>query len=472
MTCKFCNAQMEDDCTVCPACGAEQNAEDLSEEMTAVQQPVEEEAVAETEVTVEEETETTVQEEPEQVPGKKLPVKLIAIVCSVVLLLGLGVALWYGITGGFASFGKDEITVKNDYTEEDTAAAQKAGDRIVAKIGDKTLTNSELQVLYWMQVASFMQQNSYYLSYYGLDPTQPLSDQYISADGLTWEQYFLENALNNWHYYQCLIIEAERKGIPLSDGLAQNIDSIISSMETTAAAYGHGSVDAMLQADIGATVTAEAYRKYVELYYGGMEYFASIYDGINPTREEVENYFNINGAEIEQTYGVNKESGKLVDVRHILISVEGGTKDEESGQTVYSDEEWAACLENAEKILKTWQEGAATEDSFALLANTFSTDPGSNTTGGLYTYIYDGQMVKNFNAWCFDASRQPGDVGIVQSDFGYHIIYFVKGDDGWFRRSEQALIEATCTQMLTELMDANPMLVSYKSIVLSPFSLF
>ena len=34
-------------------------------------------------------------------------------------------------------------------------------------------------------------------------------------------------------------------------------------------------------------------------------------------------------------------------------------------------------------------------------------------------------MVPTFNDWCFDAGRKPGDSGIVETDFGYHIMYFV-----------------------------------------------
>ena len=82
----------------------------------------------------------------------------------------------------------------------------------------------------------------------------------------------------------------------------------------------------------------------------------------------------------------------------------------------------------AEQILKDWKSGDATEDSFAELANTYSDDTGSNTNGGLYEAVKEGQMVTNFNDWIFDASRKPGDTGIVESDYGYHIIYFV-GDN-------------------------------------------
>ena len=62
------------------------------------------------------------------------------------------------------------------------------------------------------------------------------------------------------------------------------------------------------------------------------------------------------------------------------------------------------------------------------MANTYSDDSGSNTNGGLYEAVKERQMVTNFNDWCFDASRKAGDTGIVESDYGYHIIYFI-GDD-------------------------------------------
>ena len=53
---------------------------------------------------------------------------------------------------------------------------------------------------------------------------------------------------------------------------------------------------------------------------------------------------------------------------------------------------------------------------------------GSKYVGGLYTQVYQGQMVDAFNDWCFDASRQPGDTGIVETTYGYHVMYFVGQD--------------------------------------------
>lgn len=478
MVCKYCQAELAPEATVCPACGADVTAQELpaEEQLEAiVSEEIPEEAASVEEIPEEaapvEEMAEEVAAEEEQPSGKSLSTRIVAIVCSIVMVLGLGFGIWYGITGGFGGgFGKDDVMVKDCYAVDGTEALATA-DKVIAKVGDKTLTNRQLQVIYWMEVMNFVQQNQYYLAYFGLDPTQPLSGQYVTEDGLTWEQFFLDNALNNWHYYQCLVIEAEQDGYVLSETLEASIDNMFTTLQTSTLAYGYSTVDELLSHDMGAIVTAQAYRDYVELYYGGMEFFSDVYASVDPSREEVEHYYNVNGAEIEQTYGVNKQSGPLVDVRHILVSVKTSGTDE-SGAAVSTEEDWANCLADAEKILQTWKEGAANEDSFALLANTFSEDPGSNTGGGLYTYVYKGQMVAPFDEWCFDASRQVGDVGIVKTDFGYHIIYFVGGEEGWLRRSEQALIEATCTDILAGYMEEHPLLVRYKSIVLSTFSLF
>lgn len=113
----------------------------------------------------------------------------------------------------------------------------------------------------------------------------------------------------------------------------------------------------------------------------------------------------------------------LVNVRHILVSFEGGVT--ENGQTIYSDEEKSTARGTAENILADWKAGDATEDSFAALATEKTGDSGSKSTGGLYENIYPGQMVTAFNDWCFDPIRKPGDTGIVETEYGYHVMYFV-----------------------------------------------
>ena len=121
----------------------------------------------------------------------------------------------------------------------------------------------------------------------------------------------------------------------------------------------------------------------------------------------------------------------MQNVRHILTSFEGGTTDDD-GNTTYSDEDKAAAKEAAEAIYEEWKSGDATEDSFAALANEKS-DDGDGTTGGLYENIYPGQMVTAFNDWCFDEARQAGDTGIVETEYGYHIMYYVGASEQTYR---------------------------------------
>lgn len=92
-----------------------------------------------------------------------------------------------------------------------------------------------------------------------------------------------------------------------------------------------------------------------------------------------------------------------VDVRHILVS----------------------DADTANSLLAQFRAGEQTEDAFAALARENSTDGGSSENGGLYTGVYKGQMVKPFEDWCFDESRKSGDTGIVETQYGYHIMYFV-----------------------------------------------
>ncbi|MBO4914151.1 MAG: peptidylprolyl isomerase, partial [Oscillospiraceae bacterium] len=81
--------------------------------------------------------------------------------------------------------------------------------------------------------------------------------------------------------------------------------------------------------------------------------------------------------------------------------------------------------ETANSLLNEYSAGARTEEAFAALATANSTDTGSTSNGGLYENVYKGQMVAPFEDWCFDASRQSGDTGIVKTDYGYHVMYFV-----------------------------------------------
>ncbi|MEL4306633.1 peptidylprolyl isomerase [Joostella sp. CR20] len=116
------------------------------------------------------------------------------------------------------------------------------------------------------------------------------------------------------------------------------------------------------------------------------------------------NYYKI-------TRMVAKKQGGSVKASHILISYDGSQAQPTEPRTK------EAAKAKAEEILAKVK---ANPDEFATLARENSEDPGSATRGGTYDNIPEGQMVPQFNDYIFGNSI--GSIGLVETDFGYHII--------------------------------------------------
>ena len=177
---------------------------------------------------------------------------------------------------------------------------------------------------------------------------------------------------------------------------------------------------------------------------------------MEPDAAQVEAYFDEHAEELNSQYSIEKVDNPVVDVRHILLMPAEDT-----------EQAWADCRQKAEELLEQWKNGEATEESFAQLANEHSQDPGSNTKGGLYQYVYQGDMVENFDAWCFDASRVPGDSGLVETEHGYHLMYFVYGADEWYRLAYETLCSEMCQEVIAAGYEKYPSKVYFYNIVLS-----
>lgn len=456
MNCKFCNGELPEDVTLCPACGQE-NAQEMAED------PIAEETVAETaeemvEETAEEVTEETTEEIVAEEPVKAKPkvwLVVLAIIGAVAVLAVLAGAVLFG-TGAF------------DKTESYTVSgekAEKARDTVVATVGDETLTNSALQVYYWQSVSDFYNTYGYYLDASVLDMSKPLDEQmYDEEAGTTWQQFFLEGALNTWSRYAALCMAAKEEGVTLTEEMQNYLDSLHTELESTAATYGYDSVEAMLAEDMSTVCDETGYMAYVTTNMVAGQYLNGKYEQMIPSMEEIETYYAENEAALNEQ-GISKDGSITTDVRHILICPKGGTTDE-NGETVYSDAEWETCRQQAQEILDKWAAEGGTEELFAQLAMEHTEDPGSMSTGGLYTDIYVGQMVEPFENWCFDASRKPGDTGLVQTVFGYHIMYFVESHEVWISSVEETILYEQSLALVNSAAEKWPLDVHYNKIVL------
>lgn len=401
MNCKYCNAPMEEGQELCPVCGknvteetAEVNENAFTCECVEGELPEEKEAAP--------------------APQKKSGVLGWIIAAVLILVIAAGALFAYdALKNGVVP--TEDITVQGggnytapeaELTEEQQLAvvafAEKNGTvrRVKEKLGmtgkfSKGLTNDRLAVYYWDGFYNFYNTYGYYAMMMGLDPATMDTTEYQA--GQTWQEYFLSQALNIYRSQVAVTAQAKAEGYVLSEELETEL------AETEKSLREMEDVDEQLRMVYGAGVSLEEHLEYLrgQYYYSG--YLTDYEENLTFTDEELSAYYDEN-AESYQANGIVKS--------------EEGAQAEDS-------------LTQAEAVYAQWQAGEATEESFAALATEHTTDPGSQSTGGLYENVYEGQMVPAFNDWCFDAARQPGDTGIVETDYGHHVMYFVsKNEDG------------------------------------------
>lgn len=446
MKCKFCNAGMKKGTEVCPFCGKKQ-----------FDPPVE----------VVEET-----------PKKKIKTWqiVVASVAAVVLLLSLTVVVYWSVIG-VESFNEgvqsivnlfvpreNDVFYKDSYTVSDKKAVAKRNE-VIATIGDRTLTNGQLQVYYWMNVMDFVSNYGYYVAYMGLDVNTPLDDQMHPEMEMTWQQFFLDDALDRWHYYQAMALMAEKQGLSLDKDMQEDMDELEENMTKSAMEQGYSTATAFLQADMGPGCTFEDYKLYREVYLKGYLYFTEEYNKINITDEMIEEYFAENEEALAESE-ITKNSGNKYDIRHILIKLEGGTENAE-GEVIYSDADWEKCKAEADKLMKEWLDGEHTEETFAELANKHTDDTGSNTNGGLYEDLdADTNFVDPFVDWYMEEGRKVGDYGLIKTEFGYHLMYCSGVEAEWIRACREGVLNSETAKFMQIATEAYPMEVNYKDIVL------
>lgn len=453
------------------------------------------------------------------------------------------------------------------------------------KVGETEISAADLNVFYINSITEFVESAGDYLILYGLKPDATL-DSHLSMDGVnTWDNYFLNAAKENIHYYYALYNAAlaDENFTGLEDVLA-DLQDTFDLMETSASDNGVN-LNRNLRNRFGKGVNKSVYNRVMEVMTVASEYYNYYSNSLNFSADEIaakdaedpaannlysydtyvmyasdyleggtedENgkltysdeetaaaeaaceaaakalaeggYKTTDALEVavgklpvnekegakstmlhetdvrassiaanmkdwitdparqpgDMTYvlrestinGVTSVSGytvimfngsddnafPLVNVRHILVSFEGGSVDETTGTVTYSDEEKAAAKAKAQEIYDAWLAGEATSESFAALATEKTTDPGSKENGGLYEDVYPGQMVEAFNDWCFAEDRKVGDHGIVETNYGYHIMLLDGFSDTTYREFiiKNDLLNATLTAWQEEILEKNP----------------
>lgn len=134
------------------------------------------------------------------------------------------------------------------------------------------------------------------------------------------------------------------------------------------------------------------------------------------------------------------------DVRHLLVRAGDSTT------TDPTQEQYDEAEQKAQSLLDEWKAGEATEDSFITLASANSDDSGSAANGGLISNIAAGSSyVEAFKNWALDPARKEGDVDLVKTEYGWHIMYYVSTNDPVWKQNTAAALQ---NQDYEQLADA------------------
>lgn len=154
-----------------------------------------------------------------------------------------------------------------------------------------------------------------------------------------------------------------------------------------------------------------------------------------------------------------QDNSLAASARHILIKFDAEAAEPASGEEVtdasgetvktraQAQAEAESILADYNNYVKDQNDGKADEDYFAELADKYSEDTGSvasqdgsanpnGSTGGLIAdMVNNGSYVKNFEDWVFSEgdyagqTRAEGDTAIIETEFGFHIMFYVGAHD-------------------------------------------
>ena len=461
MDCKFCGMPLEDEnAAFCPHCGKPLTEQTAAEETAA-------EAAEEKKSEAAPAAEGTAPGAPKKPNGKLIGIVAAAIAVVAVALILLIPRLKQNAQGEtpVAEPPAAEEVQPSEQPAEDADSAEPAEPavsysataeeltdevlaRVVAVCGSEELTNRDLAYYYWNQYYSFQNAYGMYMAYL-MDQTKALEDQ-MSPDGEnTWQQMLLNSGVEMFQSIASLSQKAQAADFQLSADSEQQLTDLKDTCEQSAAYFGYDSGDAYIRSVFGPSASVDGYVEFCRKLLLTTEYLQSLVDAEAISDADVAAYYDEH-AEDYAAQRVEKIDKPMVSIRHILIQPEG--EQDEDGN--YSDEAWAAAEQKANEVLQEWEAGDQTEERFGELAQKYSAD-GSATSGGLYENVYPGQMVTEFNDWCFEDGRDVGDYGLVKTQYGYHIIYFCAASEQvyWYETAKADLQRERASQLEQDAMD-------------------
>lgn len=386
-----------------------------------------------------------------------------------------------------------------------------------AKVNGDKISRVEFDYNYHVSLNDYLNQYGAYMSMFGMDLSGDLSTQMFS-DELTFEDFFVQMAMENITNNKALLAEAEAAGFTY-DTTADYAD--FEQRLKDAASEAGMTVRDFVRDNYGTFATLSRISGYVKEALYLSAYYDSIMDSKMPSNEEAENYYNENRNDFDSVdyrlLTVNAQLSEAPTEEEITAAMAEAKKEaDEAAKTVATEgelhenmastyvpyllEDWlfdssrkagdttvventsahlyyVAAFEdryldetptvniraivtadgNAEAILAEWQGGAATEESFADICNKYNDPSLISTTGGLMESVRPESMSEDMAAWLSDSARKAGDTTAISPEGdGYsYVLYYLSESDPWWMVSAKNTLLGTAMEAYMEEITAN-----------------
>lgn len=258
---------------------------------------------------------------------------------------------------------------------------------------------------------------------YAFIPYEIIEDSVIKINDTEVANYIRENKLKYEKDKSTSIQLVTFEDVPTEDDLLE-IRSRLDALKSKQIVYNEVSK---------LTDTIEGFKQIDDIVEFIDQYSEVPYDTVYKPRGRFNNEYAdiLFGLEKGEVFGPYRDNNnfklsKLIDIKrnasirasHILISYNGATR---ANSNVSRTEKEAKSLAN-----RVYREARRSSSDFRELAMKYSDGPTKNSGGDL-GFFQQGQMAEEF--FTFANTNRVGKLGIVKTEFGYHIIKITDKDD-------------------------------------------
>ena len=291
-----------------------------------------------------------------------------------------------------------------------------------ATVGDQKFTVPQLTYYYNAQINNKRQEAQMYQQF-GLQSDYntelaPEEQYYDEAEGVTYADYFLDQALEALRRDTMLVSEAKAAGATLSNAglasVADNLDAL--HMYSTQSGY---SESAYLKLLYGQYMTKSMFKELLSNSILANEYAQTKQKEFTYSEDQLNTYYEEHKADLDS-----------YDYSYCYINGQAQSTTDEDGNTVEpTEEETAAALAEAkakaDAMVAAIQGGYSFNDAAVENLDEEAAEPFKDADYNHSVSVLGQNLDNSYKAWLQDEARVAGEVASLESGSGYYVVQFL-----------------------------------------------